>query len=205
MNFEEKQTALNEIAAEIASCRNCKLCEQRTKTVPGSGNPAAEVLFIGEAPGKSEDLQGVPFVGAAGKFLDKMLESIGWSRENIFIGNVVKCRPPENRDPEPEEVEKCWDFLQQQIEVIAPKLIVTLGRHSMNRFLPGLKISTAHGQPKRRKDGQVFLPLYHPAAALYSPSSKETHLRDFAKIPKILEKINSTPAAASSSEQAKLV
>ena len=189
MTTQEKAQKLAEIAAEIAACRNCKLCEQRTKTVPGSGNPAAEVLFIGEAPGKSEDLQGVPFVGAAGKFLDKMLESIGWSRENIFIGNVVKCRPPENRDPEPDEVEKCWNFLQRQIEIIAPKLIVTLGRHSMNRFLPGLKISTAHGQPKRRQDGQVFLPLYHPAAALYSPSSKETHLADFTKIPKILEKL----------------
>ncbi|MCF7856835.1 uracil-DNA glycosylase [Candidatus Gracilibacteria bacterium] len=189
MNFEEKQTALSEIAKKIELCRNCKLCEQRTKTVPGSGSPDAEVFFIGEGPGKSEDLQGLPFVGAAGKFLDQMLESINWSRENIFIGNVVKCRPPGNRDPEPDEVEKCWDFLQRQIEIIAPKLIVTLGRHSMNRFLPGLKISTAHGQPKRRKDGQVFLPLYHPAAALYSPSSREIHLRDFAKIPVILKKI----------------
>jgi Uracil-DNA glycosylase len=122
-----------------------------------------------------------------------MLESIGWQREDIFIANVVKCRPPNNRDPEPKEVETCWEYLAQQIEIIEPKLIVTLGRHSMNRFLPNLKISEAHGNPKRRKDGRIFLPLYHPAAALYSPSSKETHLADFAKIPAILKKIEEMP------------
>lgn len=189
MNIADKKTKLAQITAEIAVCRNCKLCEKRTKTVPGSGSPSAEILFIGEGPGKSEDLQGEPFVGAAGKFLNEMLGSIGLSRADIFIANVVKCRPPENRDPEPIEVETCWPFLAQQIEIIQPKLIVTLGRHSMNRFLPGLKISAAHGRPVRRKDGQVFLPLYHPAAALYSPSQRAVHLADFAKIPKILEQI----------------
>jgi len=190
MTSEKKQTALAAIASEIATCQKCQLHKQRTKTVPGSGNPDAEVLFIGEAPGKSEDLQGEPFIGAAGKFLNQMLESINWRREDIFIANVVKCRPPDNRDPEPAEVKTCWDFLAKQIEIIAPKLIVTLGRHSMNRFLPGLKISAAHGKAVRRKDGKIFLPLYHPAAALYSPSQKEVHLIDFAKIPKILEKIS---------------
>ncbi|MFA6458656.1 MAG: uracil-DNA glycosylase [Patescibacteria group bacterium] len=191
MDTATKSVELAKIAAEIAVCRNCKLCEKRSKTVPGSGSPNAEILFIGEGPGKSEDLQGEPFVGAAGKFLNEMLASIGLARADIFIANVVKCRPPENRDPEPIEVETCWPFLARQIEIIQPKLIATLGRHSMNRFLPGLKISAAHGQPKRRQDGQVFLPLYHPAAALYSPSQRIVHLADFAKIPAILKKLES--------------
>jgi DNA polymerase len=185
----DKATQLAEIAAQIASCQKCRLCEKRIKTVPGDGNPNAEVLFIGEGPGKSEDLQGKPFVGAAGKFLNVMLESIGWNRSDVFIANVVKCRPPENRDPQPDEVEACYPYLAAQIEIIQPKLICTLGRHSMNRFLPGLKISEAHGNPVRRKDGSIYLPLYHPAAALYSPSQKEIHLKDFAKIPKILAQI----------------
>jgi len=205
MNTEEKQAALNEIAEKIAVCRKCKLCEQRTNTVPGVGNPDADVLFVGEGPGKDEDLQGEPFVGAAGKFLNQMLESIGWSRADVFIANVVKCRPPNNRDPEPGEVETCWDYLSRQVEIISPKLIVTLGRHSMNRFLPGLKISEAHGNPKRRKDGRIFLPLYHPAAALYSPSQKEIHLADFAKIPAILKKIEEMPDPEKQPVQEKLI
>ena len=192
MTPNEKKEKLTALAAEIAVCRNCKLCEQRTQTVPGGGNPNAEVLFIGEAPGKAEDLQGVPFVGAAGKFLDQMLVSIKWTRNDIFIANVCKCRPPNNRDPKPEEIKACWNFLTRQIEIINPKLIVTLGRHSMNRFLPNFKISNAHGKPVRRKNGQLFLPLYHPAAALYSPSQKEVHLADFAKISKILNEIAQT-------------
>jgi len=162
--------------------------------VPGYGSASAEVLFIGEGPGKDEDLQGKPFVGRAGKFLDEQLASIGWSREDIFIANVVKCRPPNNRDPEPAEVEACFEYLDAQVETIAPQLIVTLGRHSMNRFLPDFRISEAHGKPVRRKDGKVFLPLYHPAAALYSPSSRETHLSDFAKIPSILKKLKNEVA-----------
>jgi len=193
MTSEEKAAALAEIAEKIKNCQKCQLHEQRTKTVPGAGNPNAKVLFIGEGPGRDEDLQGEPFVGAAGKFLDVMLESIDWTRADIFIANVVKCRPPGNRDPEPAEVETCWDFLNRQIEIIEPKLIVTLGRHSMNRFLSGFRISTAHGNPVRRKDGRIFLPLYHPAAALYSPSQKEVHLADFAKIPAILKKIAEMP------------
>ncbi len=193
MTPEEKALKLTEIAEKIAICDKCKLHDQRINTVPGIGSPNAEVLFIGEGPGRDEDKQGEPFVGVAGKFLNQMLESIGWSRANVFIANVVKCRPPDNRDPEPKEVETCWDYLAEQIETIEPKLIVTLGRHSMNRFLPGLKISSAHGNPVRRKDGKVFLPLYHPAAALYSPGQKTVHLADFAKIPEILEKIDEIP------------
>lgn len=185
-----KSDQLQELAQEIANCKKCKLCKNRTQTVPGAGSPDAEVLFIGEAPGRDEDIQGLPFVGAAGKFLNQMLESIGWKRDDVFIANVCKCRPPDNRDPAPEEAEACWPYLAKQIEILQPKIIITLGRHSMNRFLPGLKISQAHGKPVRRKDGQVFLPLYHPAAALYSPSQKEIHLQDFAKIPKILKQID---------------
>ncbi|MFH1375888.1 MAG: uracil-DNA glycosylase [Patescibacteria group bacterium] len=193
MTSEEKQSALTELASEIASCQKCKLHEQRTNTVPGVGNPDADVMFIGEGPGRDEDLQGEPFVGAAGKFLTQMIESLGWIRNDVYIGNIIKCRPPDNRDPEPDEVDTCWDYLEKQIEIIEPKLIVLLGRHSMNRFLPGFKISDAHGKPVRRKDGRIYLPLYHPAAALYSPSQKEVHLADFAKIPKILEKISELP------------
>ena len=153
MNSDKKLVALAEIAEKIAVCRDCRLCEQRTKVVPGAGDPDAEILFIGEAPGKAEDASGVPFVGAAGKFLDKMLESIGLARENIFIANVVKCRPPGNRDPAPEEAEKCWHFLEKQIEIIQPKLIATLGRHSMNRFFAGaadLGGARKTGAPKKR-------------------------------------------------------
>lgn len=194
LDEDKKTEQLAEIAKRVKNCRKCQLCQQRTNTVPGEGSANAAVLFVGEGPGKDEDQQGRPFVGAAGKFLTQMIESLGWKREDVFIANVVKCRPPENRDPEPEEVEACFEYLAAQIEIIQPKLIATLGRHSMNRFLPaGFKISTAHGQPVRRGDGQVYLPLYHPAAALYSPSQKEVHLRDFAKIPKILEKIEKSP------------
>jgi DNA polymerase len=189
MTSEEKSRALENLAAEIRTCQKCRLHEKTTHGVPGEGSPTAEVLFIGEGPGKDEDLQGRPFVGRAGKFLTEMLESIGWRRADVFIANVVKHRPPENRDPEPDEITACWPYLEKQIAIIQPKLIVTLGRHSMNRFLPGLKISAAHGQPVRRQDGQVFLPLYHPAAALYSPSQKAVHLADFAKIPPLLKKL----------------
>ncbi len=154
----------------------------------GDGNPNADIVFIGEAPGKEEDKQGLPFVGAAGKFLDEMLKSIKLNRSDVYITNIVKYRPPGNRDPDPEEKEAFLPFLDRQMEVIQPKVIVTLGRHSMNMFLPGLKISQVHGQPKRLK-GQVFLPLYHPAAALYNGSMREVLLEDFAKLPRIIELI----------------
>lgn len=161
--------------------------------VPGAGNPDTEILFVGEAPGKKEDELGVPFVGAAGKFLNEMLASIGLKREDIFITNIVKQRPPENRDPTPEEIETHWPLLMQQIEIINPKIIVMLGRHSMSKLLPGVgTISQIHGKPFRRKDGRVYLPLYHPAAALYNGGLRQTLLNDFAKIPAIIKKINST-------------
>lgn len=178
---------------EIKKCDKCGLCKNRTNVVPGEGSYTASVMFIGEGPGRDEDLQGRPFVGAAGKFLNELLDIIGLKRGDVFIGNVVKCRPPENRDPEPFEVEACWPYLVEQIKAIKPKLIVTLGRHSMGRFLPGLKISEVHGQPKRYigiwQEKQVYLPLYHPAVALYDARKRDIIIEDFKKIPVILKKL----------------
>lgn len=182
-----KAVALAALAAEIAACHACRLCETATQAVPGEGSPAARVLFIGEGPGKKEDETGRPFVGRAGQFLNEMLASIDWQREDIFIANVVKHRPPENRDPLPDEVAACWPFLARQIAILQPQLIVTLGRHSLARFFPTAKIGEVHGTPLQR-DGQIFLPLYHPAAALYSPTTRAVQLADFAKILQILQK-----------------
>lgn len=159
-----------------------------TQLVFGTGNPDADLMFIGEAPGKNEDLQGEPFVGAAGKFLNEMLASIGLKRSDIYISNIVKYRPPDNRDPTPEEIAEFVPYLKRQIAVIRPKLVIFLGRHSMSVFLPELKISQAHGQPVR-KGGQVYLPLFHPAAALYNGGMRDTLMEDFSLIPAILKKI----------------
>jgi len=187
MNKSEK---LNQLNALMSCCNNCALRSGCSRVVPGDGNPEAEIMLIGEAPGKKEDEIGVPFVGSAGKFLDEMLATINLKRENIYIANVVKCRPPENRDPLPEEVETCWAWLEKQIEIIDPKLIVTLGRHSLGRFFPLMKISEVHGKAFRRDfpviGSRVFFALYHPAAALYNGSMRETLIKDFKKIPKIL-------------------
>lgn len=184
-----KQQDLDALAATIAADDVCaELRAQATQLVLGVGNPDADIVFIGEAPGKNEDLQGEPFVGAAGKFLNEMLEMIGLKRSDIYITNIVKYRPPNNRDPLPEEKAAFLPYLQKQIEIIQPKLIVTLGRHSMDSLLPGLKISHVHGQPKRY-DGQVYLPLFHPAAALYNGAMRQTLVDDFASIPLILQKI----------------
>ena len=180
--------ALEELNSQMLKCQKCSLSQTRTKVVPGEGNSAAEIMFIGEGPGKNEDKQGRPFVGAAGKLLDKMLALIHQGREDVFIANVVKCRPPGNRDPLPEEVNACRDWLARQTEIIKPKLIVLLGRHSMDRFLPNQKISQIHGQPKRR-GGQIYFPVYHPAAALYRGNLLEDLQKDFLKIPKVLEKV----------------
>lgn len=185
---KDKQTALEQIAADIVTSNICPdLAKTATQLVFGEGNPDADIVFIGEAPGKKEDETGKPFVGAAGRFLDEMLESIGLSRQDIYITNIVKYRPPGNRDPLPSEKQEFLPYLAEQIKVIEPKLIVTLGRHSMEVLLPGLKISECHGQPKRY-NGQVYLPLFHPAAALYNGGLRQTLLDDFARIPAILEK-----------------
>ena len=185
-----KSDKLDELKAKIIADKvRPELAEQATQLVFGAGNPDADIVFIGEAPGKNEDLKGEPFVGAAGKFLNEMLGTIGLERKDIYITNIVKYRPPNNRDPLPEEKSAFLPYLEAQLDIIQPKVVVTLGRHSMNCFLPDLQISKVHGQPKRFK-GQVYLPLYHPAAALYNGGMRQTLIEDFAKIPIILEKIN---------------
>lgn len=187
--MDHPQAALQAIANEVSTCTLCRLCESRTNTVPGSGNPQAEVLFIGEGPGKKEDEQGVPFCGASGRLLDELLNSINLRRDDVFITNVVKCRPPANRDPLPDEKDTCTStYLSRQLEIIKPKLIVTLGRHALNYFLPELKISEVHGQPKRHR-GQVYLALYHPAVALYNGGMRQALFDDFQNIPKTLSKL----------------
>lgn len=185
-----KQQQLDQISEQIIQDGICPaLAQNATQLVFGEGNPDSEVVFIGEAPGKTEDEQGRPFVGAAGKFLDEMLHSIDLDRGDVYITNIIKYRPPDNRDPQPDEISTFMPYLLQQVDVIAPKLIATLGRFSMNIFLPDLKISQVHGQPKRIK-GRVFLPLYHPAAALYNGDQRQVLLDDFATIPRVLELID---------------
>ena len=184
-----KADQLKQVADSIITDKVCPdLAAGAKQLVFADGSPDAEIVFIGEAPGAREDEQGIPFVGAAGKFLGEMLESIGMKRSDIYITNIVKYRPPANRDPEPEEIQAFMPYLKRQLEIIQPKLIVFLGRHAMSVFLPGLAISQVHGQPKR-KNGQVYLPLFHPAAALYNGGMRQTLIEDFAKIPKILEQI----------------
>ncbi|KKT87739.1 MAG: Uracil-DNA glycosylase [Parcubacteria group bacterium GW2011_GWC1_45_14] len=188
-----KKEKLDKLNKKMSKCSECSLHCDASRVVAGDGNPEARIMFIGEAPGKKEDETGIPFVGAAGKFLSEMLAEIKLTREDIYIANVVKCRPPQNRDPLAEEVSACWPWLQKQIEIIDPKLIVTLGRHSLNRFFPELKISETHGkvfQAELPKIGRRnFYALYHPAAALYNGSMREVLKKDFKKIPKILKQL----------------
>lgn len=196
----EKAKLLDQIRADILKDDVCPdLAKTAKNLVMGDGNPDADIVFIGEAPGKSEDEQGLPFVGASGKFLNEMLASVGMERKDIYITNIVKYRPPNNRDPLPQEKKDFLPYLQRQLEVIAPKVVITLGRHAANCFLPDLQISKAHGEPKRIKLQfkenndvleVVILPLYHPAAALYNGGMRQTLLDDFAGIPLILKKIN---------------
>lgn len=186
---EKSKDSLEQIKTDILAQNICvDLAKTANQLVFGDGNPKANVVFIGEAPGKKEDELGLPFVGAAGKFLDEMLASIDMQRADVYITNIVKYRPPGNRDPLPSEKAEFLPFLRRQIAAIKPKLIITLGRHSMDSLLPGLTISQAHGQPKRYK-GQIYLPLFHPAAALYNGGLRQTLIDDFSKIPAILEKI----------------
>lgn len=187
-----KQAKLDKIKQQILDDKVCpELAKGATQLVFGTGNPEAELVFIGEAPGKNEDLQGLPFVGAAGKFLNEMLEMIGLKRADVYITNIVKYRPPGNRDPSPDEKLEFMPYLESQLEAIQPKLVVTLGRHSLNCFLPDLQISKVHGQPKRYKN-RVYLPLFHPAAALYNGAMRQTLIDDFALIPAIIKKIKSS-------------
>ncbi len=175
------------IAEEISVCTKCELCKMRTKTVPGDGPATAEIMFIGEAPGFHEDRSGHPFVGAAGHLLNDLLSSVGIERTQIFITNVVKCRPPGNRDPLPDEVNTCTsNYLDRQIALLNPRMIVAVGRFSMGRFFPGERIMRIHGQPKRA-DGRIYFPMVHPAAALHQPAFMEHLKGDVQKIPALLE------------------
>ena len=176
---------LKEVAAEVSTCPKCDLCKSRTKAVPGEGNPHARIMFIGEGPGFHEDRQGRPFVGPAGQFLEELLASINLKRADVFITNVVKCRPPGNRDPLPAEINACNDYLERQIAAINPQVIVTLGRHSMEKFFGGEKISSIHGRA-RKVDGRICIAMYHPAAGLHQQNLKDTIRSDFKKIPQII-------------------
>ena len=174
------------VAEEVSGCEKCKLHHSRKLAVPGEGPGDAQIMFIGEGPGFHENEQGRPFVGAAGNFLEDLLGKIGLKREEVFIGNVVKCRPPGNRDPEAEEIEACSEYLQRQIAAINPAVIVTLGRFSMARYFPNQKISQIHGKPKEI-DGQLIVPFYHPAAALHQPSLRSVVEEDFKRLPELIE------------------
>jgi uracil-DNA glycosylase family 4 len=185
LTLQEREQALRQVADEIRVCTKCELHRTRTKAVPGEGPANARVMFIGEAPGWNEDQQGRPFVGAAGRFLEELLASAGMKRDEVFITNVVKSRPPGNRDPLPDEIAACAPYLERQIEVIDPEVIVTLGRFSMARWFPGERISRIHGQPKR-VGRRLIVPMYHPAAALHQQSLRTTIEEDFARLPKIL-------------------
>lgn len=201
MDATEKRQRLSEIARDIARCTDCALSRGATNPVPGEGNPDARIMFIGEGPGLYEDQQGRPFVGASGKFLDELLRGIGLDRKSVFITNVVKHRPPGNRDPEPAEIEACKRHLDAQLEAIAPKIVVTLGRHSMQRYFPGESISRIHGQP-RRKGELIVVPMYHPAAALHQGSLRTVIEADFRRLPDFLAKIlaGEAPVAPSANE-----
>ncbi len=179
---------LLELEEQIKKCRKCRLCETANNAVPGEGNPEAEIVFIGEAPGATEDQQGRPFVGRAGQLLEFLLHQIKMDREDVWIGNIIKHRPPQNRDPMPDELEACQPYLTTQLNILQPKLIVTLGRFSMNYFLPDVKITKAHGQLYRTGTYNIY-PVYHPAAALRNSEMKNTLILDFLEIPNVLQGI----------------
>ena len=176
---------LKQVGSAVSVCVECPLSETRNRAVPGEGPTNAQVLFVGEAPGYNEDMQGKPFVGRAGTFLNELLKSVQLERGEVFITNIVKCRPPNNRDPEPTEIAACKKYLDKQIELLEPKIIVTLGKHSLNKFLPGQKIGLHHGK-SQVIDGQIVLPLYHPAAALHNGSLRNVILNDFKEVRKVL-------------------
>lgn len=177
---------LAQVAREVAVCEKCVLHHSRKKAVPGEGPAQCEIMFIGEGPGFYENEQGRPFVGAAGKFLDELLAQAGLKREDVWITNIVKCRPPGNRDPLPEEVSACNEYLERQIRAVDPSIIITLGRHSMGKFMPGAKITAVHGQMRRVGDRYVIA-MFHPAAALHQASLKPAVLADFGKLPQLLQ------------------
>jgi uracil-DNA glycosylase len=178
-------TTLSDLCNQIRTCRNCDLAKQRTQVVPGEGPENADIMFIGEAPGYNEDQQGRPFVGAAGQFLTQLLNSISLQRENVYIANVIKCRPPGNRDPLPGEIQVCSKWLDQQIELIKPRMIITLGRYSMARYFPNESIGKIHGKT-RDIDGITYFAMYHPAAALHQGNLRKVIEEDMLKVPALL-------------------
>jgi DNA polymerase len=187
----ERRAALEAIAAEVRVCTNCRLHATRTMAVPGEGDPDTEVVFVGEGPGFNEDRQGRPFVGRAGDLLVKLLASIGWGRNDVFITNVVKCRPPENRDPQPDEIAACAPYLRRQLAVLDPAVVVTLGRYSMGTFMPGARISQSHGtvrpvDPETGAPNALVFAMYHPAAALRTPAIERESYADIAAVPAAL-------------------
>ncbi len=198
MAYSTKEKQLDQVKQSIIADNVCEsIASQATQLVFGDGDVNSSIVFVGEAPGKKEDELGLPFVGAAGKFLNEMLEMIGLGRSDVYITNIVKYRPPNNRDPLPQEKKSFLPYLQRQLEIIQPKIVVALGRHAANCFLPELRISQEHGQPKRLKlkfsDNEltiILLPLYHPAAALYNGSMRQTLIDDFARIPEIIKQSN---------------
>ncbi len=188
MTPTDRATALAAIAAEVSDCSRCRLSSTRTNAVPGEGSPETEVVFVGEGPGQNEDQQGRPFVGAAGGLLTELIEAIGWKRDEVFITNVVKCRPPGNRDPEPDEMAACAPFLRRQLDVLDPALVVTLGRYSLGTFMPGARIGQVHGtvrpvDPGTGARAALALAMYHPAAAFRQLSLKETMREDMSRVP----------------------
>jgi len=180
------EAILAQVADEVRGCTRCALSRRRTLAVPGEGNVVSDVLLVGEGPGAREDATGRPFVGPAGALLAELLQAIGWRREDVFITNVVKCRPPGNRDPEPVEVATCSAYLEAQERALDPAVIVTLGRHSLQRYLPGARIGAIHGRLRRSYTGQHIFPMYHPAAALHQASLRETLFRDIRGLPAAL-------------------
>jgi DNA polymerase len=188
---EDRRAALEAIGGEVRACQRCRLGATRTRAVPGEGSPDTEVVFVGEGPGFNEDREGRPFVGRAGDLLNKLLASIEWPREDVFITNVVKCRPPDNRDPEPDEIAACAPYLQRQLEALDPALVVTLGRHSMATFRPGVRISQVHGttapvDPATGARDATMLAMYHPAAALRTPAIERESYDDIGGAPRAL-------------------
>jgi DNA polymerase len=188
---DERQAALDAIGDEVRTCTRCRLHEGRTKAVPGEGDPDTEVVFVGEGPGFNEDREGRPFVGRAGGMLVRLLGSVGWQRDDVFITNVVKCRPPDNRDPQADEIAACAPYLRRQLEVLDPAVVVTLGRYSMGTFMPGARIGQAHGtshpvDPETGAANALVFAMYHPAAALRSPGVERDSFEDMRHVPEVL-------------------
>ncbi len=203
LSYQDEMSALSELYEEIALCQQCEIAKFRTKVVPGEGAEQAEILLIGEAPGWHEDQQGRPFVGPAGQFLNQLLASIGLQREQVYIANVIKCRPTGNRDPLPVEIRNCRKWLERQIELIRPKMIVTLGRYSMAMFFPGKSISKIHGTAQKQ-DNVIYYAMYHPAAALHQQSLRQAIETDMLKIPSLLAEAKNVPETKPEVQQLKM-